>query len=190
MRISRGGNIHGVSHLQNQNYLVAESLKMEFKMKRLAIKIPIIVTTIMMKIMKNFYQGNGKKVHIMRKTTCLLSIRKSLACARVSKLTTTVMNIARASCEIQSAVGSSGLNARRSYGRHIEFKFLAWSSIAQSIYSVCWRFGSRDPGSNPAFSRGRQRISFQLKNRLPVPEHRNQQQQTCISPEPGAKANR
>ena len=68
-----------------------------------------------------------------RKTTCLLSIRKSLACARASKLTTTNMYIARARCESQPTVGSSGRNARWSYGRAIEFKFLAWSSIAQSV---------------------------------------------------------
>ena len=30
-----------------------------------------------------------------------------------------------------------------------------------------------NPGSNPAFSRGRQLVSFQFGNRLPVPEHRN-----------------
>ena len=46
-----------------------------------------------------------------RKTTCLLSIRKSLACARASKLTTTNMYIARTRCECQMAVGSGGLNA-------------------------------------------------------------------------------
>ena len=46
-----------------------------------------------------------------RKTTCLLSIRKSLACARASKLTTTSMYIASARCECQMAVGSGGLNA-------------------------------------------------------------------------------
>ena len=28
-------------------------------------------------------------------------------------------------------------------------------------------------GSNPAFSRGRQLVSFRLEYRLPVPEHRN-----------------
>ena len=28
-------------------------------------------------------------------------------------------------------------------------------------------------GSNPAFSRGRQLVSFRFENRLPVPEHRN-----------------
>ena len=68
-----------------------------------------------------------------RKTTCLLSIRITFACARVSILTTTNMYIARARCESQLAVGSSGLNARWPYGRADEFKFLAWSSIAQSV---------------------------------------------------------
>ena len=45
------------------------------------------------------------------------------------------------------------------------------------------------PGSNPAFSRGTQLGSFRFEYRLPVPEHRNQQQQIRISPEPGAKVN-
>ena len=58
-----------------------------------------------------------------------------------------------------------------------------------SGHSVCWRLGAlRLPGSNPAFSRGRQLVTFRFEYRLPVPEHRNKQQQTCISPEPGAKA--
>ena len=47
-----------------------------------------------------------------RRTTCLFSIRKSLACTRALKLTTTNMYIARARCECQPAVGTSGLNAR------------------------------------------------------------------------------
>ena len=38
-------------------------------------------------------------------------IRKSLACARASKLTTTNMYITRARCECQMAGGSDGLNA-------------------------------------------------------------------------------
>ena len=45
-------------------------------------------------------------------------------------------------------------------------------------------------GSNPALSRGRQLVSFRFEYRLPVAEHRNLQQQTCISPEPGANAKR
>ena len=48
---------------------------------------------------------------------------------------------------------------------------------------------SGTPGSNPAFSRGTQLFSFRFEYRLPVPEHRNLQQQICISPEPGAKVN-
>ena len=48
---------------------------------------------------------------------------------------------------------------------------------------------SGTPGSNPAFSRGTQLVSFRFEYRLPVPEHRNSQQQICISPEPGAKVN-
>ena len=37
---------------------------------------------------------------------------------------------------------------------------------------------------------GRQLVSFRFENRLPVSEYRNYQKQTCISSEPGAKANR
>ena len=48
---------------------------------------------------------------------------------------------------------------------------------------------SGTPGSNPAFSRGPQLASFRFEYRLPVPEHRNWQQQICISSEPGAKVN-
>ena len=33
--------------------------------------------------------------------------------------------------------------------------------------------GSGTPGSNPAFSRGTQLVSFRFEYRLPVPEHRN-----------------
>ena len=41
-------------------------------------------------------------------------------------------------------------------------------------YSVCWRFGSRDPlGSIPAFSRDRQLVPFRFEHHLPVPENRN-----------------
>ena len=89
-----------------------------------------------------------------RNTTCLLSIWISLACARASKLTTTNMYIARARCESQLTVGSSGLNARWSLGRAVKFKFLAWSSIAQS---VCQRAFSLlaiwclDPGFKSCF---------------------------------------
>ena len=72
-----------------------------------------------------------------RKTTCLLSIRKSHACARASKLTTNIY-IARARCESQSAVKPSGLNATSWHGRTVEFKSFAWSPIAQSVCG--WAF--------------------------------------------------
>ena len=44
-------------------------------------------------------------------------------------------------------------------------------------------------GSNPVFRRTRQLVSFRFEYRLPVPELRNQQQQTCLLPEPGANTN-
>ena len=73
-----------------------------------------------------FQRPSGFESRIQqRKTTCLLSIRKSLACARASKWTTTNMYIARARCECQMAVGSGGLNACWSYGRAVELKFFS-----------------------------------------------------------------
>ena len=75
----------------------------------------------------------GDVLRQQRKTTCLLSIRIMFACARVSKLTTKNMYIARVKCESQLAVELSGLNARWPQGQADEFKFLAWSSIAQSV---------------------------------------------------------
>ena len=178
------------------------------------------------------------------------------------------MYIARARCESQLTVGLSGLNARWSKGRAVEFKFFAWSSIAQSVCQqafsllAIWCLGPRvqilhsaeehklspfdlniaclcqsieinnnkyvyrqsqvrksidsgvkwaecsliigtgcrvqvfclildssvglsasiqsagdlvsgTPGSNPAFCRGTQLVSFRFEYRLPVPEHRN-----------------
>ena len=48
----------------------------------------------------------GSKSYIQqRKATCLLSIGKSLACARTSKLTTTNIYIAKARCEYQNGSG-------------------------------------------------------------------------------------
>ena len=52
--------------------------------------------------------------------TSLLAIWISLACARASNLTTTNMYIARARCESQLAVGSSGLNARIGRGCRVQ----------------------------------------------------------------------
>ena len=66
-----------------------------------------------------------------RKTSCFLSNRKSLACARASKLTTN-MYIARARCECQMAVGqwAECLLIIRTGCR---VQVFAWSSIAQSV---------------------------------------------------------
>ena len=62
-------------------------------------------------------------------------------------------------------------------GTGCRVQVLAWSLIAQSVFSrhsVYWRIGTWDPlGSNPAFSRGRQLVSFRFEYRLPVPEYRN-----------------
>ena len=70
---------------------------------------------------------------LQRKTTCLLSIRKSFACARASKLTTTNMYIARARCECQMAVGQVGWMLADHRDGLSSSSFLAWSSIAQSV---------------------------------------------------------
>ena len=44
--------------------------------------------------------------------------------------------------------------------------------LSASIQSAC-DLVSGAPGSNPAFSRGTQLVSFRFEYRLPVPEHRN-----------------
>ena len=51
------GNTQGVVHVQNQNYLATESLNVQFKMTKMAIKIPIIVTTTMMNSIKEIVKG-------------------------------------------------------------------------------------------------------------------------------------
>ena len=51
--MSRGGNIQGLVHLQNQNYLGKESLSVVQKVIN-GHKIPLIVTTIMMKTMMKY----------------------------------------------------------------------------------------------------------------------------------------
>ena len=80
-------------------------------------------------------------------------------------------------------------------GRAVEFKFFSLildSSVGLSagIQSAGDLVSENLMGSNPALSRGRQLVSFRFEYRLPVPEHRNYLQQTCISPEPGANAKR
>ena len=62
----------------------------------------------------------------LRKTTCLLSIRKSLACARASKLTTTNMYTARGS-------GVEWAECPLIIGMVYSVQVLAWSLIAQSV---------------------------------------------------------
>ena len=63
-------------------------------------------------------------------------------------------------------------------GTAVDFKFLVWSSIAQSVCQRAFSLASdlvseTLTGSNPAFSRGRQHVSFRFEYHLPVPEHRN-----------------
>ena len=112
-----------------------------------------------------------------RKTTCLLSIRISLACARASKLTTTNMYICMYVCmhacmhvcmyaECSLIIGT---------GCQVQgFSLILDSSVglSASIQSA-GDLVSGTPGSNPAFSRGTQLVSFRFEYRLPVPEHRN-----------------
>ena len=70
------------------------------------------------------------------------------------------------------------------------FRFILNSSVGLSVsIQSAADLVSGALGSNPAFSRGTHLVSFRFYYRLPVPEHRNQQQQICISPEPGAKVN-
>ena len=54
------------------------------------------------------------------------------------------------------------------------FSLISDSSVglSASIQSA-GDLGSGAPGSNPAFSRGTQLVSFRFEYRLPVPEHRN-----------------
>ena len=120
---------------------------------------------VVIKIIINFEEDINRFRCIQQwKTTFLLSIQESLACARASKLSTRNMYIARARCESQPVVGSSCLNTFWSCGRAIGFKF--FSLIFDS--SVCFSVGiqsARDSvpetlGSNSAFSSGRQLVSF------------------------------
>ena len=55
----------------------------------------------------------------------------------------------------------------------------AWLYVRTYLCMYVCRFGVSDfPASK--FSRGRQLASFRFENRSPVPEHQNQQQQTCM----------
>ena len=124
-----------------------------------------------------------------RKTTCLLSIRISLACARASKLTTTNMYVCMYVC--MHACMHVCMYAECSLCMHVcmyaecsliigtgsrvqVFSLILDSSVglSASIQSA-GDLVSGTPGSNPAFSRGTQLVSFRFEYRLPVPEHRN-----------------
>ena len=131
--------------------------------------------------MFNWQWGPGFKSCLQqRNTTCLLSIWISLACARASKLTTTNMYVCMYVCMHACMYVCMG--------RAVEFKFLAWSSA--SIQCAGDLVSETLMGSNPAFSRGRQLVSFSFQYRLSLQEHRNKQKQTWISPEPGVNAKR
>ena len=107
-----------------------------------------------------------------RKTTCLLSIRKSLACARASKLTTTKMYVCMYVWQ-WGQVGWMLADHRDGLSSSSFFSLILDSSVglSASIQSA-GDLVSGAPGSNPAFSRGTQLVSFRFEYRLPVPEHR------------------
>ena len=60
---------------------------------------------------------------------CLISIRKTLTCARASKVTKTNMPIARTRCESQTAVGWMLAQLRDALSRSSLFKFILDKSI-------------------------------------------------------------
>ena len=89
--------------------------------------------------------------------------------------------IARARCESQLTVGSSGwmlADHRDGLSSRVQNLSLILDSsvgLSASIQSA-GDLVSGAPGSNPAFSRGSrgtQLVSFRFEHRLPVPEHRN-----------------
>ena len=47
------------------------------------------------------------------------------------------------------------------------------NNLSPSSIQCAGELASGAPGSNPAFSRGTQLVSFRFEYRLPVPEHRN-----------------
>ena len=107
-----------------------------------------------------------------RKTTCLLSIRKSLACARAPKLTTTNMYVCMYVCMVEWAECFVIIGT----GCWIQVLSLILDSsvgLSVGIQSAGDLVSETLMGSNPAFSRGRQLVSFRFEYRLPVPKHRN-----------------
>ena len=106
--------------------------------------------------------------------------------------TATNMYITRASCVKSSEAKWSECSVNMGTGSQVQvfFSWILYSSVGFSLgIQAAGDLVSETLGSNRAFSRRRQLVSFQFENHMPVPDHRNQQQQTCISPEPGAKAN-
>ena len=112
-----------------------------------------------------------------KNTTCLRSIRKSFSCASASKLTTPNIYIAKARRESQSALKSSGLNAYSWLGTGCwvqVFSFILDSAVSLSAgIQSAGDLVSETLGSNPAFNRGRQLVSFRFKYCLPALQHRN-----------------
>ena len=111
-----------------------------------------------------------------RKTTYLLSIRISLACARASKLTTTCISPepgARANLQ-WGRVGWMLADHRDELSSSI---FLAWSSIAQSVcqqaFSLLEIGFQRPSGFESCIQQRKTTCLLWFENRLPVPEHRN-----------------
>ena len=79
---------------------------------------------------------------------------------------------------VPSGSGVEWLNAGWSEGRAVEFIFFSLildSSVGLSagIQSAGYSVPSDPLGSNLAFIRGRQLVSFRFESRLPVLEHRN-----------------
>ena len=102
------------------------------------------------------------------------------------------MYIARARCECQNGCGVEWAEDSLIIGTGCQvqvFSLILDSSVGlpAGIQSAGDLVSETLMDSNPAFSRGRQFISFRFEYRSAVPEHRNQQQ-TCISPEPCANA--
>ena len=103
---------------------------------------------------------------------CILAHNKTYVCSCCKIFITRCHILTRARCESQAAVGSSGLNARWSYGWAVELQFSSLIHDSSVGLSAGIQFAgdlvSETLGSNPVFSRGRQLVSFRLENRLPV----------------------
>ena len=132
-----------------------------------------------------------------KKATCLLSIRKSFACARASELATTNMYVWFDITSLLSVHQTWHKQTRTSpeqgvkpYQQWVElpeysliietgycvqvFSFILNSSISLWVgIQSAWDWCHRLPFSNLAFSRGRLNVSIWFENRLPVSEYQN-----------------